>query len=151
MTKIACIAVLCMMALVAPHAQAVITCLDVSLHVAVCVPYLTNKGPLGGCCDGVKSLNLLATTTKDRQIICNCLKANANIIAGIDWIKARSLPATCNVNIPYLISAQLDCAKYVLLSLNVNDMLILSNYFKWYIDILHHIYFWDIGAPPSKN
>uniref|UniRef100_A0A3Q7HWW6 Non-specific lipid-transfer protein n=1 Tax=Solanum lycopersicum TaxID=4081 RepID=A0A3Q7HWW6_SOLLC len=111
MTKIACIAVLCMMALVAPHAQAVITCLDVSLHVAVCVPYLTNKGPLGGCCDGVKSLNLLATTTKDRQIICNCLKANANIIAGIDWIKARSLPATCNVNIPYLISAQLDCAK----------------------------------------
>ncbi|KAK6779497.1 hypothetical protein RDI58_021681 [Solanum bulbocastanum] len=109
MAKIACIVVLCMVVLITPHAQA-LTCLDVSLHMTACVPYLTNLGPLGDCCSGVKSLNLAAITTLDRQTACNCLKAEANIIVGFNWLKAAALPTECGVNIPYLISAQLDCA-----------------------------------------
>nr|WEA82702.1 nonspecific lipid transfer protein 7 [Solanum melongena]WJJ08751.1 nsLTP7 [Solanum melongena] len=118
MAKIACIVVLCMVVLFAPHTQA-LTCTDVDTYLAECVPYLTEPlGLLGTCCDGVKELNAAATTTIDRQTACNCLKAEGSTLVGIDWVKASALPTTCGVTIPYLISADIDCSTYSFLRMD---------------------------------
>lgn len=106
MAKIACMVVLCMVVLIAPHTQALIPCVDVKLHMAACLPYLTSLVPLGDCCSG---LALAAITILDRQTTCNCLKVEANIV-GFNWNKAAELPTVCNVNIPFPTSAQFDCS-----------------------------------------
>ncbi|KAK6778278.1 hypothetical protein RDI58_024996 [Solanum bulbocastanum] len=108
-SKIACIVLLCMV-VVAPHAEA-LTCGQVVSSVTPCLPYLTGRGPLGGCCGGVKDLLGKAQTTADRQTACTCLKSAASSLRGIDLGKAASLPSTCSVNIPYKISPSTDCSK----------------------------------------
>ncbi|WMV44634.1 hypothetical protein MTR67_038019 [Solanum verrucosum] len=109
MAKIACMVVLCMVVLIAPHTQALIPCVDVKLHIAACVPYLTSLVPLvplGDCCSSLAAITIL-----DRQTTCNCLKVEANIILGFIWEKAAALPTVCyNVNFPYPTSAQFDCS-----------------------------------------
>nr|WEA82715.1 nonspecific lipid transfer protein 20 [Solanum melongena] len=112
--KIACFVVLCML-VVAPHAEA-LTCGQVTSGVAPCLPYLTGRGPLGGCCAGIKGLLGAAKTPADRKTACNCLKSAANSIKGIDAAKAAGLPKACGVNIPYKISPSTDCSKYVIRS-----------------------------------
>ncbi|XP_015055317.1 non-specific lipid-transfer protein 2-like [Solanum pennellii] len=108
-SKIACIVVLCMVVtLVAPHAEAM-TCGQVTSGVAPCLPYLTGRGPLGGCCGGIKGLLGAARTPADRKMACNCLKSAATAIKGIDAGKAAGLPRVCGVNIPYKISPSTDC------------------------------------------
>ncbi|XP_049401743.1 non-specific lipid-transfer protein 1-like [Solanum stenotomum] len=110
--KIACIVVLCMVAiLVAPHAQAAMTCGQVTSGVAPCLPYLTGRGPLGGCCGGIKGLLGAAKTPADRKMACNCLKSAATAIKGIDAGKAAGIPSVCGVNIPYKISPSTDCTR----------------------------------------
>ncbi|KAK4724652.1 hypothetical protein R3W88_027431 [Solanum pinnatisectum] len=108
-SKIACIVLLCMV-VVAPHAEA-LTCGQVTSSLAPCLPYLMNRGPLGGCCGGVKGLLGQAQTTTDRQTACTCLKSAASSFTGLDLGKAASLPSTCSVNIPYKISPSTDCSK----------------------------------------
>ncbi|KAK4342609.1 hypothetical protein RND71_038425 [Anisodus tanguticus] len=107
--KIACFVVLCIM-VAAPHAEA-LTCGQVTSNLAPCLSYLRNTGPLGGCCGGVRNLANSAKSTPDRQAACNCLKAAAGAISGINFGKAASLPGTCGVNIPYKISPSTDCTK----------------------------------------
>ncbi|PHU05228.1 Non-specific lipid-transfer protein 2 [Capsicum chinense] len=109
--KIACFVLLCMV-VVAPYAAA-LSCGQVTSAMAPCVPYLTGRGPLGGCCGGVKGLMSAAKTPADRKTACTCLKSAANAIKGIDAGKAAGLPAACGVNIPYKISPSTDCSKYV--------------------------------------
>ncbi|MCE0480881.1 tyrosine protein phosphatase, partial [Datura stramonium] len=111
--KIACFVVLCMV-VVAPHAEAALSCGQVQSNLIGCLPYLQGTGPLGGCCGGVKGLLGAANTPADRQTVCTCLKSAANAIKGIDLGKAAGLPAACGVNIPYKISPSTDCAKYVI-------------------------------------
>ncbi|KAK4348459.1 hypothetical protein RND71_031214 [Anisodus tanguticus] len=111
MEKVACIVVLCMVLVALPHANA-LTCNDVNTFMAACKPFLTNKGLLGNCCDGVKKLDALATTTIDRRTACNCLKVGGKTIGGIDWAKAALLPVTCGVSLPYTISPNIDCSKF---------------------------------------
>nr|XP_009626829.1 non-specific lipid-transfer protein 2 [Nicotiana tomentosiformis]AAM74206.1 non-specific lipid transfer protein [Nicotiana tabacum]BAK19150.1 lipid transfer protein [Nicotiana tabacum] len=108
-SKIACFVVLCMV-VVAPHAEA-LTCGQVQSSLAPCVPYLLGRGPLGGCCGGVKRLLGAARTPADRKTACNCLKSAANTFKGIDMGNAARLPGTCGVNIPYKISPSTDCSK----------------------------------------
>ncbi|XP_059306996.1 non-specific lipid-transfer protein 2-like [Lycium ferocissimum] len=113
MEKIAWIVVLCMVLVISsPHANA-LTCSDVNTYMVACEPFLTNKGLLGSCCDGVKKLDAVATTTIDRETACNCLKADGTTTEGIDWEKAALLPVTCGVSLPYTISATIDCSKAV--------------------------------------
>ncbi|KAM3338931.1 non-specific lipid-transfer protein 2 [Capsicum galapagoense] len=109
--KIACFVLFCMV-VVAPHAEA-LTCGQVTGGVAPCLPYLTGRGPLGGCCGGIKGLLGAAKTPADRKTACTCLKSAANAIKGIDVAKAAGLPAACGVNIPYKISPSTDCSKCV--------------------------------------
>lgn len=109
--KIVCFVLLCMV-VVTPHAEAM-SCGQVSSGLAPCIPYLTGRGPLGGCCGGVKSLLAAAQTPADRRTACSCIKSAANAVKGLDTAKAAGLPYTCGVNIPYDISPSVDCSKYV--------------------------------------
>ncbi|KAK4724646.1 hypothetical protein R3W88_027425 [Solanum pinnatisectum] len=110
--KIACFIVLCMI-VVAPHAEA-LSCGQVTSGLAPCLLYLQGRGPLGGCCGGVKGLLGAAKTPADRKTACTCLKSAASAIKGIDVGKAAGIPRVCGVNIPYKISPSTDCSKYVI-------------------------------------
>ncbi|KAI3447851.1 hypothetical protein Pfo_004516 [Paulownia fortunei] len=96
---------------VATPAQAAIGCGTVVSYLTSCIPYVTDQGPLGSCCGGVKGLYAAAKTTEDRQSICNCLKSLASSYTGVNFGKAAGLPGQCGLNIPYKISPSTDCAK----------------------------------------
>jgi hypothetical protein len=113
--KVACV-VLLMCMVVAPMAEAGISCGTVNGALAQCIPYLkgTVPGPSEACCAGVKRLNAAAATTPDRQTACNCLKNAAGAISGLNTNNAGALPGKCGVNIPYKISTSTNCKTYVL-------------------------------------
>ncbi|KAK4406290.1 UNVERIFIED_CONTAM: Non-specific lipid-transfer protein 2 [Sesamum angustifolium] len=96
---------------VAPRGEAAIGCGTVVSYLNPCLPYVTNKGPLGSCCSGVKGLYGAAQTTPDRQTVCSCLKSLAGSYKDVDLSKAAGLPGQCGVNIPYKISPSTDCSK----------------------------------------
>ncbi|KAL0413791.1 UNVERIFIED_CONTAM: Non-specific lipid-transfer protein 2 [Sesamum radiatum] len=106
------IAVVSIMSVV-PEGEAAIGCGSVASYLNACIPFVTGKGPLGGCCTGVKGLYGVAKTTPDKQSVCNCLKVLAGSISGVDLGKAAELPGQCGVSIPYKISPSTDCSKYV--------------------------------------
>lgn len=108
-------------------AEAAVTCNTVVSSLSGCLAYVTNTGPLGGCCSGVTGLYNVARTTPDRQTICRCIKSVAASYPGIDFGKAAGLPKLCNVNIPYKISPSTDCSTYVFSSSNYS----LINSFKY--------------------
>ncbi|KAK9289542.1 hypothetical protein L1049_007698 [Liquidambar formosana] len=110
--KIACMVLIMCMVVVAPGAEAAITCGQVTSSLAPCITYLRSGGtPSASCCNGVKSLNNAAKTTADRQAACNCLKSAAGSISGINYGLAAGLPGKCGVSIPYKISPSTDCSK----------------------------------------
>ncbi|KAK4425039.1 Non-specific lipid-transfer protein 2 [Sesamum alatum] len=97
--------------LVARGSEAAVSCGTVVSYMNACIPYVTGKGPLGGCCGGVKGLYAAAKTTPDRQSVCSCLKSLAASYSTINLGKAAGLPGQCGVNIPYKISPSTDCSK----------------------------------------
>ena len=115
--KVACV-VLMMFMIVAPMADAAISCGQVTGDLAACIPYLkgTSAAPTAPCCSGVRALNNAAKTTPDRQAACNCLKNAAGAISGLNTGAASSLPSKCGVSIPYKISTSTNCATYVYLT-----------------------------------
>nr|WJJ08760.1 nsLTP16 [Solanum melongena] len=129
--KLACFVVLCMV-VVAPHVEAIITCGQVQSGLAPCIPYLLGRGAIGGCCGGLKSLLGAAQTTADRRTACNCIKAAARAVKGIDPGRASGLPTTCGLNIPYDISPSVDCSKmndfYYQLNCRMSNMLHMDGY-----------------------
>ncbi|KAK9291195.1 hypothetical protein L1049_009383 [Liquidambar formosana] len=107
--SLACV-VLISMVLVAPHAEAAVTCGQVTSSLSPCLPYLKGAGPLQpGCCNGIRSLNSAAKTTPDRQAACRCLKQAASSISGINLGLASGLPGKCGMSIPYKISPSTNC------------------------------------------
>ena len=110
--KLACVVIVCMM-VVAPHAEAAITCSIVSKSLAPCVGFLEGgSAPSSGCCNGVKTLTSLASTPTDRRTACGCLKSAAASFKSLDFEKAAQLPSKCGVTIGYAISPSIDCSKY---------------------------------------
>ncbi|AES87466.2 Lipid transfer protein [Medicago truncatula] len=108
--KVACV-VLMMCMIVAPMADAAISCGTVTSALGPCIGYLKGgPGPSPACCGGVKRLNGAAATTPDRQAACNCLKQAAGAISGLNTAAASALPGKCGVNIPYKISTSTNCA-----------------------------------------
>ncbi|KAK9986290.1 hypothetical protein SO802_031241 [Lithocarpus litseifolius] len=108
-----CVIFLCMIAIV-PIAQATITCTQISNNVLPCIAYLRSNGaspPPKSCCQGIKNLLGLAKTTPDRQATCNCIKAAAGGISGLNSASVADLPKNCGVNISYKISPSTDCSK----------------------------------------
>ncbi|KAL3622715.1 hypothetical protein CASFOL_032055 [Castilleja foliolosa] len=95
---------------IVPAAEAAIGCGTVVSYLGPCIPYVTGQGPLGSCCGGVKGLYSAASTTPDKQSVCNCLKSLASSY-NVDLGKAAGLPGQCGVNVPYKISPSTDCAK----------------------------------------
>jgi len=113
--KVACV-ILMMCMIVAPMADAAISCGQVTGDLAACIPYLRggSAAPTTACCNGVRALNNAAKTTPDRQAACNCLKQAAGAISGLNNGAAAALPGKCGVSIPYKISTSTNCATYVL-------------------------------------
>ncbi|XP_057771292.1 non-specific lipid-transfer protein 2-like [Salvia miltiorrhiza] len=102
-----------LIAAVAPASEAAIKCGTVFSYLNPCIPYVTEKGPLGKCCGGVKGLYGVVKTIPDKQSVCNCLKSLAGSTSGVNYSKAAGLPGQCGVNIPYKISPSTDCSKVV--------------------------------------
>ncbi|RDX57636.1 hypothetical protein CR513_63107, partial [Mucuna pruriens] len=108
--KVACIVVMCMAMVGAPMMVQAVTCNDVMMNLAQCLTYLMQGGaPSAGCCGGVRNILTAASTTADRQNVCNCLKTAANNY-NINDNYAQALPGLCNVNVPYKISRSTNCA-----------------------------------------
>ena len=109
--KFACVvAVMCMVVVSAPMAQA-ITCGQVVSALAPCMSYLQNGGAVPAqCCNGVRGLNSAAKNTADRQAACNCIKQAAGNVPNFNANNAAGLPGKCGVNIPYKISTSTNCA-----------------------------------------
>jgi len=99
---------------VAPEAEAAITCGQVTQSLIPCANYLQSGGTMPisqACCSGVKGLNSAAKSTPDRQAVCNCLKEIANAYPAANFGLAASVPGKCGVNIPYKIDPSIDCSK----------------------------------------
>ncbi|KAL0310075.1 UNVERIFIED_CONTAM: Non-specific lipid-transfer protein 2 [Sesamum calycinum] len=114
MIKASCVALIAavlVMAVVPRPAEAALGCGTVISYLSPCLRYVTDQGPLGGCCGGVKGLYGAAKTTPDRQTACNCLKSLASSYKRVNLSKAAGLPKQCGVNIPYKISPSTDCSK----------------------------------------
>ncbi|GAB2229524.1 hypothetical protein Droror1_Dr00013770 [Drosera rotundifolia] len=111
MLKLAC-ALLFAMVVVAPLAEAGITCGTVSKNIVPCMKYLTTNVALPkACCDGVSALSKAAATSADRRTACTCLKSMSGAISGLNRGKAAALPGKCGVRVPYAISPSTDCSK----------------------------------------
>ncbi|KAH9611088.1 hypothetical protein KSS87_005789 [Heliosperma pusillum] len=110
--KFACV-LLVSMVLVAPRAEATLSCGTVTKNIAQCVTYLkgTVTSPSTACCTGVTTLKNLATTLEDKKTACGCLKTAASSMTGLDTKRAAELPGECNVSISYAISPNTDCSK----------------------------------------
>ncbi|KAL3715286.1 hypothetical protein ACJRO7_007079 [Eucalyptus globulus] len=110
LSKLACVALLCMVA-AASVAEAAVTCGQVASALAPCIPYArSGRGPVpAGCCNGIRSLNNAARTTPDRQATCKCLKSASGSISGINFGVVAAIPGKCGVNIPYKISPSTNC------------------------------------------
>lgn len=100
--------------------EAAIGCGTVLSTLAPCIPYITDRGAIGECCNGIKTLHESAKTTADRQEVCGCLKKLAIGFPNINYEKAAELPKKCGVDIPYVISPDIDCSKYVYMFLFVS-------------------------------
>ncbi|KAL7095127.1 hypothetical protein ACP275_10G004700 [Erythranthe tilingii] len=116
LTKAMCVVFIAavLVAAVAPAAEAAVGCGTVISYLAPCLPYVSNRGPLGNCCGGVQGLYGAAKSTADRQAICGCLKSLIGSYSGINTGKAAGLPKQCGLNIPYKISPSTNCATYVI-------------------------------------
>ena len=114
MMKFFCAMVVCMV-VSSSYAEA-LTCSDVSNKISACLSYLKQGGEVpADCCTGVKGLNDATKTTPDRQTACNCLKTSFKSNKDLKSEFAASLPSKCGVNIPYKISLETDCNKYVII------------------------------------
>ncbi|KAL6146324.1 hypothetical protein ACLB2K_057005 [Fragaria x ananassa] len=108
LAKLSCVLVMCMVV-----AEAAMTCNQIQGGMAPCLGYLTKGGtPTTGCCTNLRNMVNSATSTVDRQNACKCLKAAAAKFQTINPDNAAKLPSNCNVNIPYKISTNTNCARY---------------------------------------
>ncbi|OEL33921.1 hypothetical protein BAE44_0005060, partial [Dichanthelium oligosanthes] len=78
-----------------------------------CFAYAQGVGnyPSGACCSGLRAVVSAAATAADRRAACDCLKAAAARVSGLDATKAAMIPARCAVKLPYTISPSADCSR----------------------------------------
>ncbi|GFP87419.1 non-specific lipid-transfer protein [Phtheirospermum japonicum] len=113
MAKLAMIfaGVVCMMVLIAPHAEG-LTCSTVVKNLNPCRDYLKNGGSVpDSCCSGARSLNMAANSGAARQEACRCMKSLAKAYK-VNQHYASAVPGKCNVNIDYAIDYSTDCNSY---------------------------------------
>ncbi|CAI9112887.1 OLC1v1013390C1 [Oldenlandia corymbosa var. corymbosa] len=106
--KLFCVGLLGLLIL-APHAEAAMTCGTVISSLAPCLTYIQG-GPLNpACCSGISSLKNQASTKPDRQAVCTCLKQVAAANPGAAS-KGAGLLKACKVSIPYALNPKINCA-----------------------------------------
>ncbi|CAN7062434.1 unnamed protein product [Brassica rapa subsp. trilocularis] len=113
--KLVCLVLACMIVAGPITANAALTCGTVNSNVAPCIGYITQGGPLpGACCTGVSKLNSMARTTPDRQQACRCLKTAASALGpSLNAGRAAGIPKACGVSVPFPISTNTNCNRYV--------------------------------------
>ncbi|MBA0857253.1 hypothetical protein Goshw_009520, partial [Gossypium schwendimanii] len=96
-------------------AEGAISCGQVNSFLAPCIPYVRSNGagrvPIT-CCSGIRSLNAAAQSTPERQSACNCVKAGAASISGINYDLTNKLPGMCGVHSAFKISPSTDCKRF---------------------------------------
>ncbi|RZC72414.1 hypothetical protein C5167_035597 [Papaver somniferum] len=104
------VVVLAMVQLMVEPSQA-FTCSDVDKSLVQCMPYLVGSAPqpVTACCDGVKQIKGMATTTDEKRQACGCVKDAANKYQNIKEDAASGLPTKCGVPLSYPISKNIDC------------------------------------------
>ncbi|KAF5794623.1 putative plant lipid transfer protein/Par allergen [Helianthus annuus] len=116
--KMACVVVACMVVL-APHAEAAITCGTVVSNMISCLTYL-QTGVLV-----LKDLTVLLATALTGSSPVAVLRVPTSPTPGStqQMLPPASLPSKCGVNIPYKISPNSDCSKYVFIIKNTHKYL----------------------------
>ena len=118
-------AALMLLLLLAPTSKAAISCSTVLKDLRPCVNYLSKGSgkPPASCCAGASALASAAATSADRKAACACIKSAAGQINPNPQL-AQSLPGNCGISLPYTVSPNVDCSKYIhRLSLYFHDEL----------------------------
>ncbi|GMH24946.1 hypothetical protein Nepgr_026789 [Nepenthes gracilis] len=94
-------------------AEGTITCGQVKMALAPCMPYLTSQGgtPPPGCCAGVKAIETMATNAADKQVACSCIKEAAAEFPNVRDDSATQLPGKCGAPLDFPISPNFDCKR----------------------------------------
>ncbi|KAK4364978.1 hypothetical protein RND71_016336 [Anisodus tanguticus] len=93
--------------------DATVTCNTVYSNLEPCLGFVLGGGGSvpSECCSGLKSLLSAARTTTDRQSACKCVKSVASSATGEQISRAAKIPGLCKANVPFKISADVDCSK----------------------------------------
>ncbi|KAI8027277.1 hypothetical protein LOK49_LG02G00824 [Camellia lanceoleosa] len=92
-----------------------ISCGQVDGYLAPCVPYLIggSGSPAPTCCEWVKNIKGMASTTAEKQAACNCVKQAANSYSNLKDDAAQSLTTECSVQMDIPVSRTINCDEYV--------------------------------------
>ncbi|CAI9112873.1 OLC1v1013373C1 [Oldenlandia corymbosa var. corymbosa] len=95
---------------IASYAQ--IPCNTVYNDLYPCLGFVMGGGKVDpACCSGFKTVLGLAKTKTDRQGVCSCLKSLVSDATDGEIKNAAQIPKLCGLNIPYVISRNIDCSK----------------------------------------
>ncbi|KAL5702694.1 hypothetical protein ACHQM5_027874 [Ranunculus cassubicifolius] len=88
-----------------------LTCLEVQNDLGPCISYLTGAvpAPSAQCCNGVKHLKAVASTTELRRQTCNCCKQAAALIGNMKDSCIKDLPSKCGTSLSFSISKDMNC------------------------------------------
>uniref|UniRef100_A0A7N0TR05 Non-specific lipid-transfer protein n=1 Tax=Kalanchoe fedtschenkoi TaxID=63787 RepID=A0A7N0TR05_KALFE len=105
-------AVALLLLLTAPTAEGAISCTEVIGDLRPCISYLKSGSgnPPTACCAGASALANAATTSTDKRAACDCIKTAARALNPNPEL-AKDLPKKCGIDLPFTISASLDCTK----------------------------------------
>lgn len=94
------------------HAEATVTCEQVTIWLTPCIAYAVMGGSVSPlCCQGVYSLNKAYKNGDDRRGACQCIKDTAAYIPGIDYNRVNAIPGKCGTKCPYKVYPSTDCSK----------------------------------------
>ncbi|KAJ1702712.1 hypothetical protein LUZ63_002491 [Rhynchospora breviuscula] len=80
------------------------SCGDIDLNLSECMWYLAGRDgyPSTACCNGVRHLEKLGATTRDRRVACDCLRETVKRMHGISSSLIDSLPSKCSAKLSYV-------------------------------------------------
>ncbi|XP_061356957.1 non-specific lipid-transfer protein 1-like [Gastrolobium bilobum] len=112
-TKVALVAAVMICMLIAgSHAEANLTCDQVTIWLTPCISYAVLGGSVSPmCCQGIHSLNAAYKNADDRRGACQCIKDKAAYILGIDYNRVNAIPGKCGTKCPYKVYPSTDCSK----------------------------------------
>ncbi|KAL5580529.1 hypothetical protein UlMin_012971 [Ulmus minor] len=113
-SKAVLVVVLVCLLVVAPGAEAAVTCEQVTNWLTPCISYGVFGGTvLPACCEGIKELNNSYQTKEDIRESCSCIQDGAARIPGIDYDRINQIPGLCGTTCPFKVYPSTDCSKVV--------------------------------------